>query len=267
MTTPSQQKRALVFVVALIPPSSRKTSATVEGGSKKGRFYRPLPTRFRRDGFEYRQIAREGDAAIYEQGWTGCAEPSVCYEAILIRRRNGFQIGEKFVEPYEVYPNSEAWGVDGFTFADRNKAFDKFFEISLEMKRKEVIGMKKSFRAYLGSGHYLKKEDLSDPVDTELLWVKEETVTTPGKDTTTRLVAYFEGLSKGLVLNTANCETLAEMTGTNDPNEWKDVAVQLYVDPDVTYGGKKIGGIRIRKPAPVSVPVPKLKVKAPQQPC
>ena len=124
--------------------------------------------------------------------------------------------------------------------------------------------MKRSFRAYVGASQYLKKEDLSDPVDTELLWVKEEKVTTPGKGTATRLVAYFEGLSKGLVLNTANCETLAEVTGTDDPNEWKDVALQLYVDPDVTYGGKKIGGIRIGKPAPVSVPVPKLKVR--QQP-
>jgi hypothetical protein len=126
--------------------------------------------------------------------------------------------------------------------------------------------MKRSFRAYLGSGHYLKKEDLSDPVDTELLWVKEETVTARGKDPKTQLVAYFEGLSKGLPLNAANSETLLEMTGTEDPNEWKDVALQLYVDPDVTYGGKKTGGIRIRKPAPVSVPVPKLKVKAAQQP-
>ena len=120
--------------------------------------------------------------------------------------------------------------------------------------------MKKSFRAYVGAAQYLKKEDLSDPVNSELLWVKEEKVTPPGKGTTTRLVAYFEGLSKGLVLNTANCETLAEITGTGDPNEWKDVALQLYVDPDVKYGGKKIGGIRIRKPAPVPVPVPKLKV-------
>ena len=122
--------------------------------------------------------------------------------------------------------------------------------------------MKKSFRAYVGDAQYLKKEDLSEPVDTELLWVKEEKVPTPGKGTRTRAVAYFEGLSKGLVLNNSNGETLLEMTGTEDPNEWKDVALQLYVDPDVTYGGKKIGGIRIRKPAPVSVP--KLKVR--QQP-
>ena len=126
--------------------------------------------------------------------------------------------------------------------------------------------MKNSFKAYVGAAQYLKKEDLSDPVDTELLWVKEETVTAREKDPKTQLVAYFEGLSKGLVLNTANCETLAEITGTDDPNEWKDVALQLYVDPDVKYGGKKVGGIRIRKPAPVSVPVPKLKVKAAQQP-
>ena len=110
--------------------------------------------------------------------------------------------------------------------------------------------MKKSFKAYVGAAKYLKKEDLSDPVDSELLWIKEEKVTAPGKDTMTQLVAYFEGLSKGLVLNTANCETLLAITGTDDSNEWKDVALQLYVDPDVKYGGKKTGGIRIRKPVP-----------------
>jgi hypothetical protein len=107
--------------------------------------------------------------------------------------------------------------------------------------------LKRSFRSYVGDAQYQKKEDLSDPVDTTLLWIKEERVTAPGKDTKTRLVAYFDGLPKGLVLNTTNCETLADITGTDDPNEWKDVALQLYVDPDVNYGGKKAGGIRIRK--------------------
>ena len=117
--------------------------------------------------------------------------------------------------------------------------------------------MKTSFRAYVGDAQYLKKEDPSDPLDTELLWVKEEQVTPPGKGTNTRLVAYFEGLSKGLVLNRANCETLRKITGTEEPNEWKDVAVQLYVNPDVMDGGNKTGGIRIRKP----LSGPTLKVK------
>src|SRR6516165_11613180 len=107
----------------------RKTSATAEGGSKKARFYKPLPKEFRRDGFNYRQIAREGDAAIYEQRWTGCAEPSVCYEVIRIRRREGFEIGGRWVPPAEVYPNSEAWGVDGFTLSGKDAAFAKLREV------------------------------------------------------------------------------------------------------------------------------------------
>jgi len=115
----------------------------------------------------------------------------------------------------------------------------------------------KSYKKFVGNAAYLKKEDISEPIDTTLLWVKEEKVTAPGKGTQTRLVAYFEGLSKGLVLNTANAETLAELTGTDDYEKWADTFVQLYVDPDVTYGGKKIGGIRIRKP----ISRPTLKVK------
>ena len=59
------------------------------------------------------------------------------------------------------------------------------------------------------------------------------------------------------IRSTTKVQTLLEITGTDDPNEWKDVALQLYVDPDVKYGGQKIGGIRIRKPAPVPVPVQK----------
>jgi hypothetical protein len=107
-----------------------KTRATAEAGSKKPHSYKCLTARFRGDGFEYRQIAREGSAAIYEQTWLGCAERSVCYEVIRIRYRDGFQIGGRFVEPAELYPKSEAWGIDGFTFTDRNAAFAKLREMA-----------------------------------------------------------------------------------------------------------------------------------------
>ena len=120
--------------------------------------------------------------------------------------------------------------------------------------------MGKSFTKFVGNAKYLKKDDIPSPVDTSILWIKEEEVTTPGKGTDTRVVLYFDGLKKGLVLNTANAETLLDITGTDEYEQWVDVPVQLYVDPDVTYGGKKIGGIRIRELVPVPVPVPKLKV-------
>ena len=119
--------------------------------------------------------------------------------------------------------------------------------------------MGKSFRKFVGNAKYLKKEDIPSPVNTSILWIKEEEVTAPGKGTEKRLVLYFDGLKKGLVLNMANAEALAEITGTDDYEKWADTPVQLCVDPDVTYGGKKIGGIRIRKP--LSGPTLRLKVK------
>ena len=106
-----------------------KTRATAEAWGKKCHSCKPLPTRFRRDGFNYQQIARQGDVAIYKQSWSGCSNPSVCYEVVRIRRRDGFQIGGRFVAPAEIYPSSGAWGVDGFTLTDKDAAFAKLREV------------------------------------------------------------------------------------------------------------------------------------------
>jgi hypothetical protein len=94
-----------------------------------------LPKEFRRDGFTYRQIACEGNAAIYEQTWSGCRNPSICYEVIRIRKREGFQIAGRFVEPAEIYPKSEAWGVDGWTMQDNEAAFRKLREVVSQKAR------------------------------------------------------------------------------------------------------------------------------------
>jgi hypothetical protein len=129
VSEPLQIKRGQALSRDSIPLPARKTRARAEAGSNKGRFYKPLSKEFRRNGCDYRQIAREGNAAIYEQRWTGCAEPSVCYEVIRVRYRDGFHIGGRFVEPAEACPNSEAWGTDGFTLTDRDAAFAKLREL------------------------------------------------------------------------------------------------------------------------------------------
>src|ERR1700680_5280669 len=110
--------------------SLTKTRATAEAWSKKWRSYKPLPIRFLHDKFNYRQIAREGDAAIYEQTWSGCSEPSVCYEVIRIPLPDGFQVDPRFVEPAEIYPKADAWGVDGFTLTDKDAAFAQLREVA-----------------------------------------------------------------------------------------------------------------------------------------
>jgi hypothetical protein len=108
---------------------TKKMNARAEAWGTKGHSYKPLAVQFRHHGFTYRQIAREGNTAMYEQTWNGCDNPTPCYEVIRIRRRVGFRIGDRFVEPAEIYPNSEAWGIDGFTLTDKDAAFAKLREI------------------------------------------------------------------------------------------------------------------------------------------
>jgi len=132
MKSPPKTKRGPASVDDLIQPPPLKTSATAEAWSKERHSCKPLPRRFRHHGFEYRQLAREGNAAIYEQIWLGCSEASVCYEIIRIRRRDGFWIDDRFVEPGEIYPKSEAWGVDAFTLTDKDAAFAKLRQMKFK---------------------------------------------------------------------------------------------------------------------------------------
>ena len=109
--------------------SPPKTRPRREGRGKKGHPYKPLPTKFNRDGHDFELITREGDVAIYEQRLNGCPDSSQCFEVIRIRRRNGFEINGRMVEPAEVYPRTETWGADGWTLPSRDLAFAKLREI------------------------------------------------------------------------------------------------------------------------------------------
>jgi len=129
---PPAQNRASALVGHPIQLSPQKTPARPEARGKKSHSYKPLQKEFRRDGFHHRQIVRGRGAAIYEKTWLGCTESSPSYEVVRIRRREGFQIGNRFVGAGEIYPNSEASGFASFTFINWNKAWAKFFEISLE---------------------------------------------------------------------------------------------------------------------------------------
>jgi hypothetical protein len=122
---PRTQNTGPALAERSVPLRAKKTGAGAEARGSKHHFYKLLPVQFPHGGFYYRQIAREGSAAIYEQIWNGCANAAVCYEVVRVRRREGFHISDRFVEPAEVYPNSEAWGVDGWAAEDKEAAFRK----------------------------------------------------------------------------------------------------------------------------------------------
>jgi len=110
----------------------------------------------------------------------------------------------------------------------------------------------KSYKTYSDS-IYLKKEDFPKPETLTIDEVREEEVTPLGGKPKLKLVVSFDGIDKGLVLNQANGDALFEMTGQDDPAKWVGRRIEVYHDPQVTYAGKRVGGIRLRKPAAVSV--------------
>lgn len=109
------------------PSRHNQRAATAALGGKEYHTHRPLPLRFCHDGFDYRQIARDENAAIYAQS---LGEKVVAYEAIRVRRHDGFLIHGKKIEAAEIYPRSAAWGVDAWTYQDRESAFRRMKRLS-----------------------------------------------------------------------------------------------------------------------------------------
>jgi len=60
-------------------------------------------------------------------------------------------------------------------------------------------------------------------------------------------VMYFQGKDKGLALNRINADTISSAYG-HETDDWTGKLVELYFDPNVYYGPKKVGGLRVRVP-------------------
>ena len=65
-----------------------------------------------------------------------------------------------------------------------------------------------------------------------------------GQDREQKMVAYFRGKQKGLVLNKTNSHALASKFG-DDTDDWSGKSVQLYSEP-VFFQGRKTDGLRLR---------------------
>ena len=60
-------------------------------------------------------------------------------------------------------------------------------------------------------------------------------------------VLYFDGKDRGLALNRINADTISSTYGP-ETDAWIGQVIELYPDPNVYYGGKKVGGLRVRVP-------------------
>jgi len=58
-------------------------------------------------------------------------------------------------------------------------------------------------------------------------------------------IAYFSDSIKPLVLNATNSKALKTITGSSFIEDWANVPVQLYIDPQVKMKGDIVGGVRV----------------------
>lgn len=53
---------------------------------------------------------------------------------------------------------------------------------------------------------------------------------------------------KPLVLNSTNIQLITKALGTDETDEWVGKQIVLFNDPNVSFGGKITGGVRVRAP-------------------
>jgi hypothetical protein len=86
--------------------------------------YKVIPTQFKKKGFTYTQLKREGKKAIFQQTREGSTINN--YEVVKLGRHNGYSMGGAFIEPSETYPGSSLWGIMGWTCTSIDDALKRY---------------------------------------------------------------------------------------------------------------------------------------------
>lgn len=96
---------------------------------------------------------------------------------------------------------------------------------------------------------YLKTGDLQGRRATLTVdYVEAQTI---GNDQ--RLVVFFAGKQKGLVLNKTNAVMIQEIAGTDETDNWRGVKIVIY-PAKVDFQGRRVDAIRVDWPADAQRP-------------
>jgi len=101
----------------------------------------------------------------------------------------------------------------------------------------------------LKQSKYIGKADVANgPVKAVIKsWAKEEVG--PNKDL--QFVIHFQGDVKPLILKPTNGDRIKAVTGTGDLDEWPGKEITMYLEPNVEFQGKLVGGVRVAVPGQV----------------
>ncbi len=97
---------------------------------------------------------------------------------------------------------------------------------------------------------FLTKDDVGQGLTACIATVEEQEINSGNGRTEDKTVCLLKD-QKPFIVNGSNWDAIADLYGGDDAN-WSGHWITLYHDPSVTFGGKRVGGIRIKpdKPAP-----------------
>lgn len=95
---------------------------------------------------------------------------------------------------------------------------------------------------------YLKQSDVDGEVEVTITKVGQVNVAREDEQPELKWAMRFAELKKPMVLNSTNLQLLAKACGSEETDDWIGKKVVLYADPNVSFGGKLVGGLRIKLP-------------------
>ena len=95
---------------------------------------------------------------------------------------------------------------------------------------------------------FLKQSDIGKAVLWTVHGVERVNVAKEGAEPEYKWAMNFSESDKPLVLNSTNIQLCEKAFGSDNTDDWTGKKIVLYVDPTVSYGGKVVGGIRVRQP-------------------
>jgi hypothetical protein len=98
------------------------------------------------------------------------------------------------------------------------------------------------------STRFIQKSDVGNGVLVTIDKVTEENKAPEYQAEDVGYIIYFKEDFKPWGPGIESLEDISHIAGTGDVDQWPGTLLVLFVDPDVKFGPKKVGGIRCRRP-------------------
>jgi hypothetical protein len=100
----------------------------------------------------------------------------------------------------------------------------------------------------LKQSNYLTRADVGSGILVTIKNLYQDNIAKQGQPEENKWLLEFEECDKPLILNPTNGQAIAAILKNEETDSWVGHKIVLYDDPNVSFGGRLVGGIRIRAP-------------------